>query len=72
MASQWKSMLGGAAVAATLILPATAAGDNGWTAGPWQGFDTKSVKVSDVVGRLRVEVKPQSKITIQVPVSGTA
>ncbi|HTT99354.1 MAG TPA: DUF2807 domain-containing protein [Rhizomicrobium sp.] len=66
MASQWKSMLGGAVVAATLILPAAAAGDNGWTAGPWQGFDAKSVKVKDIVGHLRVEVKPQAKATIQV------
>jgi hypothetical protein len=66
MASQWKSILGGAAVAATLILPATASGDNGWTAGQWQGFDTKSVKVDDVVGRLRIDVKPQAKTTIQV------
>jgi hypothetical protein len=58
--------LGGAAVAATLILPATASGDNGWTAGQWQRFDSKSVKIDDVVGHLRVEVKPQAKVTIQI------
>ncbi|HWA03682.1 MAG TPA: DUF2807 domain-containing protein [Rhizomicrobium sp.] len=68
MASQWKSILGGAAVAALLILPA-AAGDNGWTQGPWQSFDTRSVKVDTLVGKLRIEVKPQDKTTIQV--SGT-
>jgi hypothetical protein len=68
MAAQWKSILGGAAVAATLILPAVAE-DNGWTSAPWRSFDSKSVKVDSVVGKLRVEVKPQANITIQI--SGT-
>lgn len=65
MASQWKSVLGGAAAAALLILPATA-GDNGWTSGPWRGFDVKSVKIDTLVGKLRIEVKPQAKVSLQV------
>jgi hypothetical protein len=66
MAEKWKSILAGAAVAAILTLPAAAAGDNAWTAGPWQGFDVKSVKLDDIVGRLRVDVKPQAKATVQI------
>ena len=68
MAGNWKSILGGAAVAATLILPAVA-DDSGWTSGQWRGFDAKSVKIDDVVGKLRVEVKPQAQVSIQI--SGT-
>ena len=68
MAGQLKSILCGAAVAALLTLPAMA-GDGDWTSGPWRGFDTHSVKIDTLVGKLRVEVKPQSNITIQV--SGT-
>jgi hypothetical protein len=68
MASQLKSILSGAAVAALLTLPA-AAGSGDWTAGPWRAFDTHSVKVDTVVGKLRVEVKQQPNVTVQV--SGT-
>jgi hypothetical protein len=68
MASQLKSILSGAAVAALLTLPA-AAGNGDWTMGPWQSFNTNSVKVDSVVGKLRVEVKQQPNITVQV--SGT-
>lgn len=65
MASQWKSVLGGAFVAALLILPATA-DDNGWTVGPWRSFDVHSVKVDSLVGKLRIDVKPQAGTRIQV------
>lgn len=68
MAGQAKQILCGAVVAALLTLPAMA-GDGDWTSGPWRGFDTHSVKVDTLVGKLRVEVKPQSNITVQV--SGT-
>jgi len=65
MAGQWKSVLGGAFVAALLILPA-AAGDNDWITGPWRSFDAKDLKVDGLVGKLRVDVKPQSQITVQI------
>jgi hypothetical protein len=65
MAIQWKSVLGGAFVATLLILPA-AAGDNGWTVGAWRSFDVHSIKVDSLVGKLRIDVKPQAKIAIQV------
>ena len=65
MAGNWKSMLAGAAVAATLILPAVA-DDAGWTSAPWRGFDAKSVKIDGVVGKLRVDVKPQAQVSVQV------
>src|ERR1700749_2398674 len=68
MAGNWKSILGGAAVAATLILPAIA-DDAGWTSGPWRGYDAKSIKVDNVVGKLGVEVKPQAQVSVQI--SGT-
>jgi hypothetical protein len=65
MASQLKSMLGGAAVAALLIIPA-AAGNGDWSTGPWQGFGVHEVKVDSLVGRLRVEAKQQAQVAIQV------
>jgi len=65
MAVQWKSMLGGAAVAALLIIPA-AAGDGGWIMGPWRSFQVNDVKVDSIVGHLRVEVKPQAQVGVQV------
>jgi hypothetical protein len=65
MTSQLKQILCGAAVAALLTLPA-AAGNGDWTSGSWQSFNAKSVKVDTVVGKLRVEVKPQANTTIQV------
>ena len=65
MASQLKSILGGAAVALLLILPA-AAGNGDWTVGPWQGYAADNVKVDSFVGRLRIDVKPQDKISVQV------
>ncbi len=64
MVKQWKSMLGGAAVAALLIIPAGA--DNSWTAGQWRTFPVKSVKMDTVVGRLRVEVKPEGPVSLQI------
>src|ERR1700744_145945 len=68
MAGNWKSIMGGAAVAALLILPAFA-GDGDWSQGPWRSFDSKSVQVKTLVGKLRVEGKRQAEIPIQV--SGT-
>jgi hypothetical protein len=58
-------MLGGAAVAALLIIPASA-GNPGWASGAWQSFSVSDVKVDSVVGRLRVDVKPQAQVSVQV------
>lgn len=66
MANQWKSVLGGAAVAALLIIPASAGNDGDWSTGQWQGFGAHNLKVESLVGRLRVDVKPQSNITVQI------
>lgn len=66
MASQLKSMLGGAAVAALLIIPASAGNPGGWMQGPWRSFGASNVKVDTLVGHLRVEVKPQAQVTLQV------
>jgi Putative auto-transporter adhesin, head GIN domain len=66
MAGQWKSMLGGAAVAALLTIPASAGNPSGWTSGGWRSFGVNDVKLDAVVGRLRVDVKPQAQVSIQV------
>jgi hypothetical protein len=67
MANQWKSVLGGAAVAALLIIPASAgSGDGSWTQGPWRAFNVSTVKVDSLVGKLRIDVKPQAQVTVQV------
>jgi len=49
------SMLLGAAVAAFLILPAAGA-NNDWVVWPAKTFDTKALKVNDLVGSVRVNV----------------
>lgn len=58
-------MLGGAAVAALLIVPAAA--DTNWMTLPQKSFsDTKSVKVEDLVGTLIVHVKDSGPMTLDV------
>jgi hypothetical protein len=59
-----QSVLIGAAVAALVILPARA-GDSGWVTGSWKSFDTRSLKLEDMVGMVRVEVK-DGPMTVQV------
>lgn len=59
-----QSVLIGAAVAALIVLPA-GAGDSGWITGPWKSFDTRSLKLDDVVGTVRVDVK-DGPMTVQV------
>src|ERR1700743_2589756 len=69
MAGQWKSILGGDAVAALLIIPASAGktgGTGDWTSLPWRSYDVHTVKVDSLVGHLRVEVKPQAQVSVQV------
>jgi len=66
MAVQWKSMLGGAGVAALLIIPAAADNNGGWITWPWRSYQVNDVKIDSVVGHLRVEVKPQAQVGVQV------
>ena len=55
MRSGRSSMLIGAAVAAFLVLPASA-GDSGWVTWPTKSFNTNALRVDDVVGNVRVSV----------------
>lgn len=65
MQQRLKSILTGAAVAAALTLPAEAA-DNGWVTWPTKTFDARTVRVTDLVGTLRVEVKDSGPMTLNV------
>jgi hypothetical protein len=60
-----QSVLIGAAVAALVVLPARA-GDGGWVTGQVKTFDTRSLKIEDVVGTVRVDVKDSGPMTVQV------
>jgi hypothetical protein len=64
MTSRMKSFLGGAAVAALLIVPAAA--DTNWLTLPQKSFGGNSVKVEDLVGSLIVNVKDSGPITVDV------
>lgn len=61
------SMLVGAAVAALLVLPAAGA-DTGWVTWPTKTFDTKGLRIDDVVGDVRVTVQDGP---MKVDVSGS-
>jgi hypothetical protein len=61
------SMLIGAAVAAVLVLPASGA-DSGWVVWPTKSYDTKTLRVDDVVGNVRVNVQDGP---MKVDVSGS-
>src|SRR5580765_1470035 len=61
------SMLVGAAVAALLVLPASGA-DTGWVTWPTKSFDTKGLRIDDVVGDVRVTVQDGP---MKVDVSGS-
>lgn len=67
MRSTNKSMLIGAAVAAMLILPASGA-DTGWVVWPTKSYNAASLRVTDVVGSVRVDVQNGP---MKVDVSGT-
>jgi hypothetical protein len=60
-----KSFLGGAAVAALLILPAAAANGD-WTVWPTKTFSANSLKLRDVVGTLTVDVRDGGPVTVDV------
>jgi hypothetical protein len=59
------SLLIGAAVAASLIVPALAA-DSGWINGPWKTYDARALQLGDVVGTVRIDVKDNGPVAIQV------
>lgn len=59
-----QSVLIGAAVAALVILPAQAG--EGWITGQWKSYDTRSLKLEDVVGTVRIDVKDNGPMAIQV------
>src|SRR6185503_11332684 len=46
------------------------AADNGWVTWPTKTFDAKVVRVDDLVGNLRIEVKDSGPVTLNV--SGAA
>jgi hypothetical protein len=60
-----QSVLIGAAVAAMVILPARA-GDPGWITGQWQTYDARALKLDDVVGTVRVDVKDNGPMAVQI------
>jgi hypothetical protein len=65
MANRGKSFLGGAAVAALLILPAAAANSD-WTVWPTKTFSANALKLRDVVGTLTVDVHDGGPVTVDV------
>jgi len=67
MRNPTRSMLVGAAVAALLVLPAAGA-DTGWVTWPTKSFDSKGLRITDVVGDVRVTVQDGP---MKVDVSGS-
>src|SRR5437773_665950 len=65
MQNRGKSFLGGAAVAALLILPAAAANSD-WTVWPTKTFSANALKLTDVVGTLTVNVRNGGPVTVDV------
>lgn len=59
------SPLIGAAIAAMLVLPANAA-DSGWVNGSWQTYNARALKLDDVVGTVKVDVKDSGPMVIQI------
>lgn len=66
MQDRLKSVLIGAAVAAALTLPAEAADNGGWVSWPTKTFDAKTIRIDDLVGTLKVEVKDSGPVTLNV------
>jgi hypothetical protein len=59
------SLVTGAAVAAVLTVPSLAA-DSGWINGGWQTYDTRTLKLEDVVGTVRIDVKDNGPMAVQI------
>jgi hypothetical protein len=65
MQNRAKSFVGGAAVAALLILPAAAANSD-WTVWPTKSFGANALKLHDIVGTLTVNVRDGGPVTVEV------
>lgn len=65
MHEKLRSFLGGAAVAAVLILPAAAANGD-WISWPAKSFSANAVRVEDMVGRLTVNVRNGGPVSVEV------
>lgn len=65
MMNRAKSFLVGAGVAALLILPA-AASNSDWTVWPTRTFSANAVKLTDIVGRVTVNVRNGGPVTVDV------
>lgn len=59
------SILIGAALAALISLPAKA-GDSDWVSGPQRNFDIKSLKLDDVLGTVKIDVKNGGPASLQI------
>jgi len=64
MRNQIQSLLIGAAIAALVTLPAKAG--PGWVDGPQKTYNVNSLKVEDVVGTLRIDVRDGGPALVQI------
>jgi len=60
-----QSLLIGAAVAAAVVLPARA-DDASWVTGSWQSYEAHKLKLDNIVGNVKVDVKDGGPMVIQV------
>jgi hypothetical protein len=65
MNKKMRSFLGGAAVAAVLILPA-AASNGDWVSWPAKNFNADAVRIEDMVGKLTVNVRDGGPVSVEV------
>jgi hypothetical protein len=65
MRDRISSILIGAALAALITLPAKA-GDPNWVNGPQRNFDIRSLKIDDVLGTVKIEVKDGGPAILQI------
>ena len=65
MSSQFRSVMAGAALAACLILPATAA-DNGWLSVPSKSYAASSLKIDHLVGNLKIDVRDGGGMSVDM------
>ncbi|HEY0281995.1 MAG TPA: DUF2807 domain-containing protein, partial [Rhizomicrobium sp.] len=59
------SILIGAAIAALISLPAKA-DDPNWVVGPQQRFDVKSLKIENILGIVKIDVRDGGQTTLQI------
>ena len=65
MRNQIQSLLIGAAIAAVVTLPAKA-GNPGWVDGPQRTYNANALKVEDVVGNMRIDVRDGGPAMVQI------